>query len=122
MAWRNPWAMESTATSTATTPAIPKSAAAADPLCPQIDFRLNWVSDATCLNQFSGPAIVLQSPQRVGDAQPARLKRGEDAGRHPERNHQHPTDDDVPGREVEDGQGTVGRIPEGDQKPAQSET
>jgi hypothetical protein len=61
MAWEMPLAMESTATRTATTPAIPNTAAVVEPLRVQTVLRLKWVSEAICRIQLMGPAMVTAS-------------------------------------------------------------
>ena len=58
MACRKPAAMESTPTSTATTPAMPMTVAATAPRrCGRLN-NPNFVMDAICENQLMGPAII----------------------------------------------------------------
>ena len=57
MACRNPFAIDKTATKTATTPAIPKTAAAVDPLREKTVIRLNVESEKTCRSQLIGPVM-----------------------------------------------------------------
>ena len=54
---RKPAAIESTPTSTVTTPAMPMTAAATEPRRCGIPSRPNFVTEAIWENQLSGPAM-----------------------------------------------------------------
>ena len=75
--------MDNTLTSTVTTPAMPITDASEDPRRCGMLSKPNRVTDATCINQLMGPAI-LHSPQSHGDAQAHRLHRREKSSRQTE--------------------------------------
>src|SRR5207245_7649179 len=71
-------------TSTATTPAMPNTAAATAPRRWGIVNRPNFVTEAVWENQLSGPAMS-HPPQSLCHAQAHRLQGGEHAGRQAKR-------------------------------------
>ena len=76
MACLKPAAMESTPTSTATTPAMPMTVAATAPRRCGMLINPNLVMEAICESQFMGP-VMLHSAQGVGHAQAHGLEGGE---------------------------------------------
>src|ERR1035441_7162159 len=94
MACLNPAAMESTPTSTPTTPAMPTIVAAAEPRrCGRLN-NPNLVMLVTFESQFMGPDI-LHSPQGVRHVQAHSHERGEDSGDETQRDGEAETGDQI---------------------------
>src|SRR5437763_229360 len=89
----NPAAIESTPTSTPTTPTIPKRAAATEPRrCGKLN-RPNLATDIICEIQLNIMKSV--SSQRISHAQPHRSKRGEQSGGNAQGDADSTADEDV---------------------------
>src|SRR5438477_9329891 len=100
IARRNPCAMESTPTNTATTPAIPNTASATAPRRWGMVNKPNFVTEAVCEIQLNGPPMS-GPPQGVGYAQAHRLQRRQRARRQAQREDKHTADQQVARRQVE---------------------
>src|SRR5690606_3722594 len=101
----NPSAIDSTATRTTTTPAMPMMATMDDPSRCGMVRRLSTVTATICL---SPPTSV--PPQRIGDAQANGLCGRERTGQQAQDGHQPGAGHDVAGRQEEGRQQPVGGV------------
>src|ERR1035441_8749116 len=123
MAFSKPTPMESTPTRTATTPAMPMTAAATDPRRCGMLSKPNLLTEATCESPVMGALMFRShSPEGIGHSETHGLEGGEDAGEHPERNAQPDADEHIHGREVEHRQHATGGVAAGDEQPGQPQT
>src|SRR3954471_3310778 len=88
-----PSAIDSTATKTITTPAIPTTATADDPRRSRMVRMLNQATEKICVKKD----MRLRFPERVGDLQAHGAGRRQDAGRDAGHHHQHHAEHEVAG-------------------------
>src|SRR5712691_4584953 len=110
----NPWPIESTPTSTATTPATPNIAVAAAPLRRGRVRRLNSMSALVCANQFIWTSL---SPQCINRVQPHALQCRQESGESSQQQRDEDSFHELIVRE-EEVREDAGRIAGGDAQPA----